>query len=173
MLGLLTIPPELQLMIQRYLLTRRDRLALSGTCQALNRMFGGKSFYEQDAAEERDFDEARLRLEDINRSHVHGELVFQEKDFTEDWSKAMHARFARAEAAATVLTADSSEEEKNAIEDEVNEIITFMKDCVGRWGPLMLCLTNPVLQGGDVKIWRQYPGAHSASRLPIKDRPSH
>ncbi|KAK8030065.1 hypothetical protein PG993_011356 [Apiospora rasikravindrae] len=149
MLGLLTIPPELLLMIQGYLLTREDRLALSGTCQALNRMFGGKCFYEQDAAEERDFDQARLQLEDINRSHVHGELVFQMKDFAMDWSEAMYARFAKAEAMVAVF---ASGEEKTAREEELKDIIMFIKNCVGRWGPLMLSLTNPVLQGAMLKF---------------------
>ncbi|KAK7995360.1 hypothetical protein PG990_014133 [Apiospora arundinis] len=120
---LLTLPDELLLKIQACLITRNDRFAFGAACQTLNAKFGGTFLYEQDVAEERDFDNARLRLERFDEEHK--ALVFDYKTDWVAWPEVLAAKVA-----------------KYCAEDEKNKsICKFFQDCVHRWGPMMLFFT--------------------------------
>ncbi|KAK7993523.1 transcriptional coactivator HFI1/ADA1 [Apiospora arundinis] len=120
---LLTLPDELLLKIQACLITRNDRFAFGATCQTLNAKFGGTFIYEQDVAEERDFDNARLRLERFGEEHK--ALVFDDKTDWVAWPEVLAAKIAKYRA----------EDEKN------KSVCKFFQDCVHRWGPMMLFFT--------------------------------
>ncbi|KAK8079186.1 hypothetical protein PG994_002993 [Apiospora phragmitis] len=152
--GLLTIPDELLLLIQGNLVTRKDRFAFGVTCKYLYGKVGGTFLYEQDVAEERDFDEARLRLERFSAEQPGFDEV--QSLHLEQFPEAIIARLARAEAMAAVPATVHSEEEKAAIGEKTKETARFLENCVGRWGPRMLLFTKYRLQVEIQLTWRQH-----------------
>ncbi|KAK7912105.1 hypothetical protein PG985_014586 [Apiospora marii] len=139
MSSLLDLPDELLLIIQDHLTTRRDRFAFGSVNKSLYKAFGGTVVYEQDVAEERDFDEARLRLEQI--PSVHDLVLFNRQDLESGWAEAMPAKFSWAEGVVAARV------EEGGQETDTQELFGFIKKCVERWGPRMLCFTNPALWG--------------------------
>ncbi|KAK7995833.1 hypothetical protein PG991_015300 [Apiospora marii] len=70
MVNLLALPDELLLIISENLVFNRDRFAFAATCAELHQKLGGAHIYKQVAADERAFDEARLRLSLAGDKHL-------------------------------------------------------------------------------------------------------
>ncbi|KAK7995606.1 hypothetical protein PG990_014379 [Apiospora arundinis] len=140
---LLHVPVEIVHEIGHYLPTR-DLRSLSNTCRQLHTVIMHKGFWhEEEVTEERDFDHARLRLQDIRRRNVI-QLTYAE---VVEWPQSREAKFAH---------------ELKKHRDDYN----FLDICVYRWGNgILYCAMSNVDVMWDKQLARQLPMIHRSGSL--------
>ncbi|KAK8062257.1 hypothetical protein PG997_014354 [Apiospora hydei] len=114
---LLTLPPELVMLIQECL-TSQDRFALAATCTALNVLGDSRVIYKQVAMEERRFDEARLRLQILGEQYRGLNFGFWKQT---PWPEARAANLAKFDPDGDQYAG-------------VLGFFEFVDKCVGQWG---------------------------------------
>ncbi|KAK8112563.1 hypothetical protein PG984_013089 [Apiospora sp. TS-2023a] len=129
---LLDLPDELLLMIQRKILSSRDQFALAATCTKLHSKLGGLELYRQIAAEERAFDEARLKLAHFGFKYGEGKRIKLDFGF---WKEKMTWTTARAWNLSKVRP-------KADDHAGVVEFFEFLDECHDRWGRGMLLFAD-------------------------------